>query len=70
LSKRTDLTNEDVRQLIRASADDIDSPGFDFRTGYGRINAAKALAIPQPLRVRIDAPADGTGILPSDAQFS
>jgi subtilisin family serine protease len=66
LSKRTDLTNEDVRQIIRASADDIDTPGFDFRTGYGRINAAKALALPPPPRVRIDSPADGTELLASD----
>ncbi len=43
LAHRPDLTNEDVRQILRASADDVESPGFDTKTGFGRVNAAKAL---------------------------
>jgi len=43
LSKRPGLSNEDVRQIIRSSADDVDAPGWDVNSGYGRINAYRAL---------------------------
>ncbi|MHC4115078.1 MAG: S8 family serine peptidase, partial [Planctomycetota bacterium] len=36
------LTNEEVRQIIRDSADDFRDPGFDIYFGYGRINAYEA----------------------------
>ena len=66
LGKQPNFTNEDVRQAIRASADDVGAAGFDIHTGTGRVNAAKALAIALPPRLRIDSPFDGTGLLPSD----
>jgi subtilisin family serine protease len=45
LSKHPEFTNDQVVQVIRKSADDIESPGWDIYSGYGRINAAKALQI-------------------------
>jgi hypothetical protein len=40
----TGMTSADaVRQRIRATADDIEAPGFDNRTGSGRINAYRAV---------------------------
>ncbi|MFU8828395.1 MAG: dockerin type I domain-containing protein, partial [Phycisphaerales bacterium] len=38
------LTNEEVRQLIIDTADDVHTAGFDNLTGWGRINAGSALA--------------------------
>jgi subtilisin family serine protease len=38
-------TNEQIRQAMRQSADDVSTPGFDTDAGYGRINAANALAL-------------------------
>lgn len=38
------LTNAQVRQLLIDTADDVEAPGFDTDTGWGRINAASALA--------------------------
>jgi len=60
LSYRPTLTPEEVRHLIRSTADDITDPctagdtsctgtgldGFDIYTGYGRINATAALQVP------------------------
>jgi len=43
-SHNPDLTNLDVRDIIRSSADDIGSEGWDIYTGYGRIDAEQALA--------------------------
>ncbi len=38
------LTNEQVRQIMKDTADDLGAAGFDTQTGWGRINAAAALA--------------------------
>ena len=52
-SHNSSLTNSEVRDIIRSSADDIGSGGWDKYTGYGRINAERALdlAIPFPEEV-------------------
>ncbi|TFH22669.1 MAG: hypothetical protein E4H03_07910, partial [Myxococcales bacterium] len=50
------LTAEQVRQALRASSDDVAAPGFDVESGYGRINAGRALLVPVPPEVKIDAP--------------
>ncbi|MCK9236372.1 MAG: S8 family serine peptidase [Acholeplasmataceae bacterium] len=41
------LTNDDIRQIIRLTADDKGEPGFDPEYGYGRINAGNALHLIQ-----------------------
>jgi len=42
-SYRQDLYNDDIEEIIKISADDIGSPGRDDTTGYGKVNARKAL---------------------------
>ncbi len=50
LARNPNLTPTEVRSILIATADDIDAPGFDNNTGYGRINAYAALAAtPSPL---------------------
>jgi subtilisin family serine protease len=53
-------TPEEVRQIIRCSADDVPgtqtSPGWDTMTGYGRINALKAVRATALGSARIYAP--------------
>lgn len=44
LSKNPKLTNVEVKRLLLMSADDVEAPGWDQLTGYGRLNVAKALA--------------------------
>ena len=44
LSKNPKLSNEDIRNIIKATADDIEEIGWDKYTGAGRINAYKALS--------------------------
>lgn len=45
---RPDLMADDLRQVLRASADDVGPPGPDAETGSGRLNAAAALAAASP----------------------
>lgn len=54
LARNPTLTPTEVRQILISTADDIDAPGFDNNTGYGRLNAFAALsstpsAMPQDL---------------------
>ena len=62
LSQHPEFTHEEVRQVIRASADEFDAPGFDILSGHGRINAYQAVQIHDPLLVAIDAPAQDASI--------
>jgi subtilisin family serine protease len=56
LSQHPDYTPEQVRQVIRRSAVDASSPGFDTDFGYGVINAARAVLEPTPLAARLFTP--------------
>ncbi len=70
VSKTPALTNQQVRQILRASADDVLDPlndgsnfqGMDIYTGAGRVNAARALRFSFPLDVQILSPSDGERI--------
>ena len=56
LSKHDGFSNEMVRGIIRSSADDVDVPGWDIYSGYGRINAFNALGYNTALVVTITSP--------------
>lgn len=64
------LTNEAVRQLMKDTADDLATPGFDNNTGWGRINAAAAVAaaaggfVPGQVEVYGTGLAGGNGQVP------
>jgi hypothetical protein len=45
---RPELIDTDYQHIIRESADDIGAPGVDAQTGWGRMNAARALAAVSP----------------------
>jgi hypothetical protein len=43
LSANPNLTQKQARELLAASADDLSAPGWDKLTGYGRVNAKRAV---------------------------
>lgn len=61
LTQHGGYTNEQVRQVLRSSADDVDAPGFDPNSGYGLINAARALGV-DVLDVRFSEPLRATDL--------
>lgn len=44
LSKHKDLTHDEVLKALTSSAKDVDTPGYDYNAGNGRIDAGAALA--------------------------
>jgi subtilisin family serine protease len=55
LSKQN-YTNEEVRQILKSTTDDIAAPGWDLRSGAGRLNIFKALSVTAPSVIRFDYP--------------
>lgn len=37
------IPGDEIRELLQSSAEDVDAPGFDQFTGWGRVNAAAAV---------------------------
>lgn len=44
LEKYPDLTPYQVKDMLESTADDIDSPGFDYATGHGVVNPVNLLS--------------------------
>ncbi len=51
------FTNEEVKQILKSTADDIEAKGWDIHSGSGRLNAARALQVLAPAIVKFDYPA-------------
>ncbi len=56
LARHPEFTVDDVRQAIQSGADDILSPEFDIKSGYGRINAYKSVAMDELVRPILTSP--------------
>jgi hypothetical protein len=48
-SARAQLTNGQVADVLRESARDVSTPGYDTQTGFGLVSIANALAAPTPV---------------------
>lgn len=55
LAQHPTYSNEQVRQVLRSSATDMGSSGYDLSFGYGGLNASAAMSIPNPLEAKIQA---------------
>ena len=62
LSDKKDLSNDQVYIALKNSADDIMSSGFDYYSGYGRVNAGRALQIHNSVEAYIESPVQGSSI--------
>jgi subtilisin family serine protease len=64
LARNPSLTSDEIRAILQATAVDVGAPGWDDKTGWGRVNAAAALAaVPAPMPADLDG--DGA-VGPSD----
>lgn len=71
LSQNPQLTNEEIRQLIRSKATDLGATGKDAEFGYGRIDAGTTVAATSthPLTPVITAPGSRTKISGTSSQI-
>ncbi len=50
------FTNEEVKQIIKSTCDDVGETGWDIRSGAGRLNLYKALSTLAPAKIKINYP--------------
>ena len=50
------FSNEEVKQIIKSTTDDIGEPGWDLRSGAGRLNLFKAVTVVAPSLIKINYP--------------
>ncbi|MFZ0456124.1 MAG: S8 family serine peptidase [Ignavibacteriaceae bacterium] len=49
-------TNEEVKQILKSTSDDIELPGWDIKSGAGRLNLYRALRVLAPSVIKFDYP--------------
>lgn len=50
------FSNEEVKQILKSTTDDIGAPGWDLRSGAGRLNVFKAVKVIAPSKIKINFP--------------
>jgi subtilisin family serine protease len=55
-AQHPEYSPEQVRQVLKSSADDIGAPGVDNQFGYGRLDANGSLVAPTPLVAQLTGP--------------
>jgi subtilisin family serine protease len=50
------FTNEEVKQILKSTSDDIGEPGWDIFTGAGRLNMYRAVTVIAPSVIKINHP--------------
>lgn len=50
------FTNEEIRQILKSTTDDILSPGWDLKSGAGRLNLERALRVLAPSKIGFTSP--------------
>ena len=55
------FTNEEVKQIIKSTCDDLGDPGWDIKFGAGRLNMYKALSVLAPGQIKINSPSRDLG---------
>ncbi len=49
-------TNEEVKQVLKSTSDDIEQPGWDIKSGAGRLNLYRALNVLAPSVIKFNYP--------------
>ncbi len=50
------FTNEEVKQILKSTADDIEQPGWDIKSGAGRLNLYRAVSVTAPSIIKFNYP--------------
>lgn len=50
------FSNEEVKQILKSTTDDIGEPGWDLRSGSGRLNVRNALTVVAPAEIKFFNP--------------
>ena len=60
------FSNEEVKQILKSTTDDIEGRGWDLRSGAGRLNLYRALTVVAPSVIKINSPGQDFAILDNE----
>ena len=60
------FTNEEVKQILKTTTDDIGEPGWDLRSGAGRLNMFRAVTVTAPSVIKFNHPKQDFATLESE----
>ncbi|MCU0414353.1 MAG: S8 family serine peptidase, partial [Ignavibacteriaceae bacterium] len=64
------FTNEEVKQILKSTSDDISEPGWDIFTGAGRLNMNRAVTVTAPSIIKIIHPTQDFATLDSELKIN
>ena len=64
------FTNEEVKQILKSTSDDIDEPGWDIYTGAGRLNIFRAVTVIAPSAIKINHPKQDYATLDNELKIN
>jgi len=50
------FSNEEIKQIIKSTTDDIGATGWDLKSGAGRLNLFKAVSVIAPSKIKFNSP--------------
>ena len=50
------FSNEEIKQILKSTTDDIGTPGWDLKSGAGRLNLQRALNVIAPSKIKFNNP--------------
>jgi subtilisin family serine protease len=53
---KSNFSNDEVKQILKSTTDDIGSPGWDSRSGAGRLNVFNAVSVAVPSIIKFISP--------------
>lgn len=69
LSKHS-FTNEEIKQILKSTSDDIGELGWDLKSGAGRLNLFKALTVTAPASIKFNYPTQDYATLDNNIPIS
>jgi subtilisin family serine protease len=64
------FTNEEVKQILKSTSDDIGEPGWDIFTGAGRLNMHRAVTVTAPSVIKFNHPKQDFATLDSELKIN
>jgi hypothetical protein len=64
------FTNEEVKQILKSTSDDIGEPGWDIFTGAGRLNMYRAVTVIAPSVIKFNHPKQDFATLDTELKIN
>lgn len=64
------FSNEEIKQILKSTTDDIGAPGWDLKSGAGRLNMNRALNVIAPSKIKFNNPTQDFATLANSLEIN